>query len=174
MTPAKPWPSVLVALISSLLCWVLLDMWTGSGGTRPPLSWAAPACTLALAVVLLVAGWPVRRWVREARKLRPAGPAAQRKRLDPIVAARTAVLAKAAAYGGSVLVGWYVGQAAVLLPDLVGVRGRDLVVALVAVLTAVLLVVAGFVVQHWCRVPPEDGPDSDRGTDDLSAGRSAP
>jgi hypothetical protein len=42
--------------------------------------------------------------------------------VDALVAARTVVLAKAAAYGGGLLAGWYVGQGLALLPDLVEVR----------------------------------------------------
>jgi hypothetical protein len=162
VTPARPWTAALIAVLSGLVSWVGLDLWTGGGGTRPPLSWATAAATLALALAVIAAGLPVRRWMRaraaartgngggNGRPPRPARP------VDPLVAARTAVLAKAAAYGGSLLVGWFLGQVAVLLPDLVGARRRDLVIGLLALLAAVSLVVAGFVVQHWCRIPPED------------------
>ena len=40
MTPARVRIAVLVTLLTGAVAWVLLDLWTGGGGTRPPLSWA--------------------------------------------------------------------------------------------------------------------------------------
>ena len=152
MRPAKIVTALLVALVAGVVSWVALNTWTGSGGNPPPLPWASVAGTAALVAIVIAAGIPVRRWVR-GRRDRP---------LDPLVAARSAVLGKAAAYGGAVLTGWYLSQAAVVLPDLVGVRRERLFVALVATVAAVGLSAAGFVVQYWCRIPPSD--DDDAGT----------
>jgi hypothetical protein len=146
MRPARILTALLVALVSLTVCWVGLDIWTGSGGNPLPLSWPAVAGTLALVVVVIAAGLPVRRWVRGRRD----------RALDPLVAARTAVLAKAAAYGGAALTGWYLSQALLILPELVGARRDRFIVALVAAAAAVSVSVAGFVVQRWCRVPPDD------------------
>jgi hypothetical protein len=146
LTPARIVTALLVALVTAVVGWVALDTWTGSGGNPPLLPWAAVAGTAALVVVVIAAGLPVRRWVRGRRD----------RALDPLVAARTAVLAKAAAYGGAVLAGWYLSQAVLVLPDLVGVRRDRFIVALVAVGAAIALSAAGFVVQHWCRIPPSD------------------
>lgn len=146
MTPARIGTAVLIALASVAVCWVLLDLWAGSGGTSLPLSWPVVVAVLALVAVVIAAGWPVRNWVHGRRE----------RMLDPLVAARTAVLAKAAAYGGAALTGWYLSQDLLLLPDLVGDREDRFVVALLAALAAVGVSVAGFVVQNWCRVPPDD------------------
>jgi hypothetical protein len=146
MTPARVVTALLIALVSVTVCWVGLDIWTGSGGNPLPLSWSAVVGTLALVVVVIAAGIPVRRWVN-GRRDRP---------LDPLVAARTAVLAKAAAYGGAALVGWYLSQGLLLLPDLVGARRERFTIALIAAGGALGVSIAGFVVQHWCRIPPDD------------------
>jgi hypothetical protein len=146
MTPARVVPALLVALVSVTICWVVLDIWTGSGGNPLPLSWPAVVGTVALVAVVIAAGLPVRKWVHGRRD----------RALDPLVAARTAVLAKASAYGGAALVGWYLSQALLILPDLVGARRERFIVALLAALAAVGVSVAGFVVQHWCRIPPDD------------------
>jgi len=146
MTPARVVPALLIALVSVTICWVVLDIWTGSGGNPLPLSWPAVVGTVALVAVVIAAGLPVRKWVHGRRD----------RALDPLVAARTAVLAKASAYGGAALVGWYLSQALLILPDLVGARRERFVVALLAALAAVGVSVAGFVVQHWCRIPPDD------------------
>ena len=146
MTPARISTALLITLVSVAVCWVGLDIWTGSGGNPLPLSWSAVVATVALVAVVIAAGLPVRRWVRGRRD----------RALDPLVAARTAVLAKASAYGGAALVGWYLSQGLLLLPDLVGARRERFIVALLASAAAAGVSVAGFVVQHWCRIPPDD------------------
>jgi hypothetical protein len=146
MTPARIGTALLTALVSVTVCWVGLDIWIGSGGNPLPLSWFAVVGTLALVAVVIAAGLPVRRWVRGRRD----------RALDPLVAARTAVLAKASAYGGAALVGWYLSQALLILPDLVGSRRERFIIALVAAAAAAGVSVAGFVVQRWCRIPPDD------------------
>ena len=99
-----------------------------------------------LAIAVLAAGWPVRRWVR-GRRDRP---------LDPLVAARTVVFAKAAAYGGAAVAGWYAAQALSLIGEDSSALRRRLLLALLATAFGVGISAAGFVVQRWCRVPHED------------------
>jgi hypothetical protein len=146
MTPAKVWTAVLMAFVATAVAWVALDTWTGSGHTPPPLGWAAVAGTIALVAVLLGAGLQVRQWIGGKGN----------GRVDPLIAARIAVLAKAGAYGGALLAGWYLGQALDVYPDLVGIRRTRLIIGLIAAASAVALSAAGFVVQYWCRVPPGD------------------
>jgi hypothetical protein len=149
--PARISQVALIALVTTALSWAFLDMLAGSGQDPLPLPWTAVAGTAALAAAVLSLGVPVRRWVA-GRRDRP---------LDPLYAARAFVLAKAAAYGGAVLTGWYAGQALALLPDVVGVRRTKLVLALLAAVAAVGVSAAGLVVQRWCRVPPSDDDDTD-------------
>jgi hypothetical protein len=153
MTPAHPAAVLLLGLAATAASWFGLDLWDSRGGLAPPLPWTAALGTLALSAVVIAAGLPVRRWV-SGRRERP---------LDPLVAARTVVLAKAAAYSGAVLAGWYAGQGLILLPEMVGVRRTRLIVAGLCVLAAIALAVSGLVVQRWCRVPPSDD-DRDGGS----------
>lgn len=78
--------------------------------------------------------------------------------LDPLRAARTVVLAQAAALTGSAAAGWYLGQLAVVLTDLSLDANQGRLLPLGAlVVSAVALAAAGLVAQRWCRVePPED------------------
>lgn len=154
MTPAKLGSAVLVALVTTALAWVVLDTWIRRGGDPLPLPWTAVAGTAVLVVAVLVLGWPVRRWVQGRRD----------RALDPLRAARAAVLAKAAVYGGALLTGWYLAQALVTIPAGPGPRRSRLIMAGLAALAALALVVSGFVVQRWCRVPPGDDQE---GPDDL-------
>jgi len=160
MKAARIGTTVLIGVVSTAICWVLLDTWTGQGNEAPPLPWTAVFGTVALLLVVIAAGLPMRRWQRTD----PSDRGGVRRGIDPLVAARTAVLAKAAAYGGALILGWYLSQGLILLPDLLGDRTSRFVIALIAAAAAVALSVAGFVVQRWCRVPPDD---DDSNGDDL-------
>ncbi|HEY6795961.1 MAG TPA: DUF3180 domain-containing protein [Kineosporiaceae bacterium] len=151
MTPARLRGVLLVLAAVALTAWAVLDARQASGAAALPAPWTAAVAIALLSVAVLVTGLEVRRWVA-GRRERP---------LDPLVAARIAVLAKAAAYAGGALVGWYLAQAAVVLPDLVGERRTRFMIALLSALAASGLSGAGFVVQTWCRRPPHDGEDSD-------------
>jgi len=141
--PARVGEAALVALAAGVVGWVVMDWWHGDGGGYVPLPWTAVAGTAVLAIAVLAAGWPVRRWVR-GRRDRP---------LDPLVAARTVVFAKAAAFGGAGLAGWYAAQVLTLWSEDSPVLHRRMLLAGLATLFALGISVAGFVVQRWCRVP---------------------
>ena len=70
------------------------------------------------------------------------------------------MLAQSAALTGAVLVGWYLANVFVLLPnaDVPSQRDRILPFALHAVV-ALLLGISGMVVQRWCRLRPRDDED---------------
>lgn len=154
MRTTRPLVLVGVALVTGLLSWVLLDILERRGADPLPVPWTAPAGLLMLAGLVLVAAREVRRWV-EGRRSQP---------LNPLTAARIAVLASASSYVGSVLTGWYAAQAALIVPVLVGERRERFGLALLAALTALLLAAAGVLGQRWCRRPPdaesEDGDEA--------------
>jgi hypothetical protein len=147
MIPARLRGVLLAAVAVGVAAWAVLDALQAAGGS-PPLStpWTAPAGILILAAVVLLAGLEVRRWVAGRRE----------RRLDPLVAARVAVLATAAAYTGGMLIGWYLAQVVVVLPDLVGDRRPRFIMSLVSTLTAAALAVAGLLAQRWCRWPDDE------------------
>jgi hypothetical protein len=150
MRPTRTSRLLAVAVAIALVGWVALRLWASSGHELPTLPWTAPAVMLLLAVTVLALGWPVRRWTNGERD-RP---------LDPLRAARTVVLAKAAQYSGALLTGWYAAQALALLPTVdVAVRRSMLVRAGVSLVTAVLVWVFGWVVERWCRVDLGDDDD---------------
>ena len=151
MRPARIRGVALIALVVGVVGWALLDAREAGGSSSLPMPWTAPVGVLILAGVVLVAGLEVRRWVA-GRRQQP---------LDPLVAARVAVLAKAGAYAGGGLLGWYVAQAVVVLPDLVGDRRTRFLVALLSALTAVALAASGLLAQRWCRRPPDETEDAE-------------
>ena len=117
----------------------------GSLLPRPPL--VAGLLLVVMGGLVLWLARPVRRYL-QGRATTP---------LDPIQAARTVVLAQAAALTGAAASGWFVGQLAVLVGDLSLVANQERVLPFVLMLLAsVVLAVAGMVAQHWCRVEPPD------------------
>lgn len=133
---------------------------TGELVPRPPLL-AAVLLTVMAGLVLRIAR-PVRQYLR--------GKATGS--LDPLRAARTVVLAQAAALTGAAVAGWYAGQLAVVLTELslVANRARILPLALL-VLAGVVLAGAGIVAQRWCRIDPradrDDREDHDERDEDA-------
>lgn len=147
---------VLAGLAMTVVAWLVLR-WLSSGGSPvPEPGWIGAVAMVVLGVGLVLAGWRVRR-VRDGRP----DPA-----VTPLRAARTLVLAQAGALTGAVLVGWYAANALVLLPDsdVDSQRNRIWLFVLHAVV-ALLLAVAGMVVQAWCRVRPRDDEDETQSSD---------
>jgi hypothetical protein len=138
-----------IALAVGLLSWLGWRVYLNTGHLLGPSSWVSSVLLVAMAVLVLSAGLPVRRFLRgEARKP-----------LSPIRAARTLVLAQAAALTGSALVGWYAAQALHAVADLSLPDYRMLLWQLLAACAAaVLLTAAGMATQRMCRVdpPPRD------------------
>lgn len=158
MTPTKGSTLGLLALVGAVLGWSVTRV-LESGGSAMPLPVTALVAMLVIAVAVLVVGWPVRRWNRGDRS----------RRLDPLRAARTAVLAKASSHSGALLVGWYLGQGLTLVADLeIEVRRERFVLALVAVAAAGLMVTAGLVSERWCRLPDGDDDPDDGGEPEVN------
>lgn len=132
-----------VGLVVGVLTWGGLRMWTGAGHRLPDAGPAAAIALLVLAIGVVVAGRPVRAWRRGDRS----------RTISPIWMARLVAAAQAAALGGGVLGGWYLGQLSVVLPDLdVPSVGARLVPLAAAVVASALLTVAGLWVQRICRI----------------------
>jgi hypothetical protein len=148
---------LLVGFSVSALSYLAMRIWTAHGGALPVASWGALIVLVLLAGGVFLAGLPVRRFLRGQAK----------KPLNPIRAMRTVVLAQASALTGALVVGWYLAQILVLLPDFDIASVRSFVWRLAALgAGGVLMVVAGLVVQGMCRVDKDHrDSDSDRGLD---------
>jgi peptidoglycan/LPS O-acetylase OafA/YrhL len=159
--PTHPQSVALLAVGVAVVTWVVLRWWSSSGRELPMLPWSTPGVMGLLAVAVLVAGWPVRRWTRGQR----TDP------LDPLRAPRTLVLAKAAQYAGALLTGWYAGQVLVIVPSIDVEPRRDLLLrGLVSTAAAMLVWLAGWLVERFCRV---DRRDDDK-NDGLDVGPTEP
>lgn len=154
MAPTRLGPLVLLALVAFALTTAVLQLRQAGGAatSSPPL--VSVVVVAGLAVAVLVVAWPVRRWNAGERD----------HALNPLRAARTVALAKAAALAGAVMTGGWLGYVGVALP-LVAVTtqpGRTAASAAV-VLASLGLTVAGLVAERWCMLPPEDDDDGGPG-----------
>jgi hypothetical protein len=137
---------LLVAVAIAAVVWIVLDALSRRGNQPPTVPWLVAAVEVVIGAVVLAMGWQVRQYLKGKR---PA--------LNPIRAARTAVLAKAACYTGAVLTGWYGGQVLLFVSNLdqPGNGGRA-GAAGVATGGALVLAAVGLIVEWFCRVPPPE------------------
>lgn len=142
-----PWTRLLgVAAVATAVAWAALRVAESQGASLLPVPLLSCAVLLVIAGVVLSLGWSVRQYTR-----------GKRPGLDPLLAARTVVLATASAYTGALLTGWYVAHVLVALGDWEIEVRRDLVTSAgVATLCTVALAVVGLVVERWCEVRPRD------------------
>lgn len=165
MNPAhgvRPADGIIVAVLSAMGCWLLLQVMRSWGGAYPVITWMGLVPLVALTVLVLTMSWQIRRYVRGKGALRPSP---QRGR-------GTLVGAQAAALGGAALLGWYLANAVVHLPNAdVPSQRVHLVWALVHAGAALALSLAGYVGQAWCRIPPGEDDDGDAAAEgDLAYG----
>jgi hypothetical protein len=138
------------AVVGYLLMYVLyrafppITLWTGVS---------------VLGVAVAIAGWAffVRARIRDGEIGLGQG------RLHPLAVARSVVIAKAAAWMGSVVLGWWLAVVVYLLPRRSSLRvaAEDTSGAVVAALCALALVVAAMWLQHCCRSPDDPPPNAD-------------
>jgi hypothetical protein len=128
------------------------------------LNWL-PGLTLAgLAVVEFVAA----RNTRARIERRPGYG-----RINPFLAARYAVLAKASSLLGAIFAGAYGGIAlwALLDRDILSVAARNLGPAVAGLVGAIALAAAALLLERACRVPPPPDEEGDKGGGRSSTNR---
>jgi Protein of unknown function (DUF3180) len=135
-----------LAVAGAVLGW-LVEIALAAGGRAavvPPYS--LPLALVGIGAAVVAAGWPIRQLLR--------GNA--RRRVDPFRATRVLLLAKASTLAGSLLGGVTLGMGLYFLSRPVLAPVATLVATGVTLVAAGLLVASGLVVEHWCRLPPED------------------
>ena len=154
MRPSRPGLLAGLGFLAAVLTWSGLRIWIARGHGEPELVWRTTLTIGLLAVAVFGVGWPVRQWVAGDKS----------RRIDALRAARTAALAKAASVAGALLTGLFTGVVVHYLPTLdIAARRTQALVGAADVLASVLLLVAGLLVERYCRVPPdEDEPEAER------------
>ncbi|WP_263120872.1 DUF3180 domain-containing protein [Cellulomonas sp. RIT-PI-Y] len=140
---------LLVAALTAAAAWAVIRALFSQGVLLPAVPWVTGGVLVFIAAIVFWLGWTVRQYLH-----------GDRPGLDPLRAARTAVLAKACCYAGALLAGWYLAQVLHALTELTGEVLADRAwSAGLAVLGAVVLAAAGLLVEWFCRIPPPDDPE---------------
>jgi uncharacterized protein DUF3180 len=87
--------------------------------------------------------------------------------LHPLAVARSVLIAKASAWVGALVLGWWIAVLIYLLPrrSALRVAGEDTTGAIVAAASALALVVAALWLQHCCKSPQEPSDNADGATE---------
>ena len=145
----------------------------------------ALATVVAYGLVILVYGWlpPITVWTglsllvfagAEAAwafyvraKIRAGHIGVGGGRIDPLAVARSVVVAKASAWVGAMVLGWWLGVLGYLLPrrSQFAYPAAATPGAVVAAISALALVVAALWLQHCCRAPLDPQEKSDGATE---------
>lgn len=155
MGPTRKRDLAAAAGITAVVCYLLvvfLYRWF------PPITLWTGVSLLAVAIAEATWGYFVRSRIADGQIGIGAG------RLDPLAVARSVGIAKASAWVGALVLGWWVGVLGYLLPrrDTMRVAGEDTAGAVAAALCALALLAAGLWLQHCCKSPedPNDKHDS--------------
>jgi hypothetical protein len=146
--------TVLAAVIGYMAVMLLyryfppIDVWTGLS---------------LLAVAFAEAGWAF--YVRAKISEGEIGDA--RGWLHPLAVARSVLIAKASAWVGALVFGWWIAVLVYLVPrrSTLRVAGEDTAGVVVAAVSALALVVAALWLQHCCKSPPEPPDNADGATE---------
>jgi hypothetical protein len=147
--------AVLVAVAGYLLTAMIYPKWF------PPITVWTGISLLGVAAVEAAWGRYVRSKINDGQIGDGSG------RLHPLAVARTVVIAKASAWVGALVLGWWLGVLAYRLPNRgwLRVAGQDTPGAAVAAISALALIVAALWLQHCCE-KPEEPPDPRDATGD--------
>ncbi|HEY7052553.1 MAG TPA: DUF3180 domain-containing protein [Mycobacterium sp.] len=148
--------AVAVAIVGYLLVLGIYPRWLS------PIPLLAGLSLLGVAAVEAVWGRYVRSKITDGEIGDGSG------RLHPLAVARTVMIAKASAWVGALVLGWWLGVLAYLLPNggWLRVAGEDTPGAVVAAVSALALIIAALWLQHCCTKPEEPPEDRNAGTDE--------
>lgn len=138
-------------LIAGLLGWGLLRVVYGD---LPPLRWYMPVWIALLAVGEFFAARQFKRRINRAPGTTP---------VEPLLAARAVVLAKASSVLGAILLGVWLGFVTFTGPNIgdVTAAAADFWVAWIGVACAGVLVGAALLLEHACKTPRRNDADND-------------
>jgi len=123
----------------------------------PPITLMTGLSLLAVAGVEAGWGWSVRGKIKDGKIGVGVG------RLHPLAVARSVAIAKASAWLGAVMLGWWLGVLVYLLPKrgVLRVAAADIPGVIIAAVSAFALVVAALWLQECCKSPGDRSDDLD-------------
>lgn len=145
LRPTGPGPLVSLGVIGLVAGWGLRPVALRSGWAEPKVSLGTVALLAFVAAIIGGSAYLTRRAVR-----------GDRTRLANHQAVNRLVLAKASALAGALVAGGYLGYALAQLGVQDPVAGTRLWHSLAGAVAALLVTAAGLLLEHACRVPPDD------------------
>lgn len=153
MRTIRPAWLITATVILAVAGWVASKLTSRASMALPVLPLSSLITMGLIVVVCLVLGLKVRRW-RDGKR---------DKLLDPLLAARTVVLAQACAYAGAVLLGWHVGIFLDQIPTIALRTDLGIIWHILAMIAGGLFMIAtGILVERFCKLPPEDTDDTNK------------
>lgn len=139
---------LIVGVATAILCYLFV---LAAYGSLPPIPLLAGVSLLVLAVG--EGGWAF--YIRD--KVNDGQIGAGTGRLPALVVARSVVVAKASAWLGTLMTGWWMAMLVYVLPRRahLAAAAADTLGVLIATGCALALVVAGLWLQHCCKSPPD-------------------
>lgn len=149
MTPTKVRDLVVVALVVALLTNLAVGL---SYGSLPTFPLFAGATLGVLGIAEALAGNALRARIHRRPGTVP---------VQPLVAARAVLVAKASALAGAVMAGVWAGLLAYVLPRTgdISAAASDAAAAAVGLACALVLVAGALWLQHCCRTPDDERSD---------------
>ncbi|NVM98372.1 DUF3180 domain-containing protein [Arthrobacter sp. SDTb3-6] len=147
MRTIRPAWLVVATAVLGVAGWTTTELTSRASLPLPVLPLSSLATMGLIVLVCLILGFKVRHW-RDGHRDRV---------LDPLIAARTLVLAQACAYAGAVLLGWHLGILVDQLPT-IPLRGELGPIWNMIALGGggIVMIVVGLVVERFCKLPPDD------------------
>jgi hypothetical protein len=147
VTPTRPRDLFAVALVTALVVAILVRL---SYGSLPPIPLFAGATLGVLGIAEAIGGNMLRARIRRRPGTEP---------VQPLVAARAVLLAKASSLGGAVMTGVWGGLLVHVLPQAgdVAAAGSDALAGAVGIVSALGLVAGALWLEHCCRTPDDPG-----------------
>lgn len=145
MNSLRPFWVATVLAVGTVAGFTVQLITSANGYAVPILHWTSLLTMGAATVLTLVMGIRIKRYT--------SGKATSP--INPIAAARTLVLAQASVYAGSTIAGWHAG----ILIGLLGASGSGSTAvksSLVMIGGALVMAIVGWVVEQFCKLPPEE------------------
>jgi hypothetical protein len=151
VTPTRPRDLLAAGLVAAVLVGILIRL---AYGALPPFPALGGATLGVLGVAEAIAGSALRARIRHRPGTRP---------VQPLVAARAVLVAKASAVAGAIMAGAWVGLLVHVLPQAgqVDAAAGDAVAGGVGLACALVLVGGALWLEHCCRTPDDPDPDPD-------------
>lgn len=167
--PTRWVPLLVCAAVGLAIGWLSVLLFDRASGRVLTVPWLAPGALWILALAVLI--WAVvsrpslvdpaagqrGRVPAPVPAARPSAAVRNRKRMPPLVAARTAALALAASRTGAAIGGFYLGIALALIPRLSApTASASFSAAIVSVVACLVLTAAAVWLESMCRLRDDD------------------